>query len=207
MTRPLHGLGPALALVLNAAGLPGLAAVDASPRIDPDTGLATWTLRDGALSMDLVQRLPDQTRAFFEGRGFSAAAADAFARARVFQAILANAASGGSAPVVSIDLRRWHVDAGQGPDPLPVEAGWQPRWEAAGLSEAARIAFRWALFPTQQTFMPGDHGWGMIPFGHAPGTRFDLSLVWSEDGVEHTARLNSIHCTPDRSIPPAETIP
>lgn len=205
MTRPLQGLGPALALLLNAAGLPGLAAVDASPRIDPDTGLATWTLRDGALSVDLVQRLPDQTRAFFIGRGFSTASADELARGCVFQAILANAASGGSGPVVSIALRRWSVDAGQGPDPLPVEAGWQPRWEAADLSHAARIAFRWALFPTEQTFMPGDHGWGMIPFGPAPDTRFDLSLVWSEDGVERTARLNSIHCTPDRSIPPKET--
>jgi hypothetical protein len=207
MTRPLHGLGPALALLLNAAGLPGLAAVDASPRIDPDTGLATWTLHDGALSVELVQRLPDQTRAFFMGRGFPTLSADAFARACVFQAIIANAAVGAQGPAVEIDLRRWRIDSGQGPAPLPVEALWQPRWEASGLSQGARIAFRWALFPTEQTFMPGDHGWGMIPFGPAPDTRFDLSLVWSEDGVEHTARLNSIHCTPDRSIPPAETIP
>lgn len=207
MNRLLHALVRALAAALAGAVMVGRSAAEPSPRIDPDTGLATWTLRDGALSVDLVQRLPDQTRAFFEGRGFSAAAADEFARACVFQAILANAASGGSAPVVSIDLRRWHVDAGQGPGPLPVEAGWQPRWQAAGLSEAARIAFRWALFPTEQTFMPGDHGWGMIPIGPAPDTRFDLSLVWSEDGVEHTARLTSIHCTPDRTIPPAETTP
>jgi hypothetical protein len=204
MNRLLHGLVRALAAALAGAGLSGASAAEPSPRIDPDTRLATWTLRDGALSVDLVQRLPDQTRAFFQGRGFSAATADEFARACVFQAILANGASGGSGPVVSIDLRRWRVDAGQGPGPLPVEAGWQPRWEAAGVSQAARIAFRWALFPTEQVFMPGDHGWGMIPFGPAPGTPFDLTMVWSEDGVSRTARLPAIHCTPDRSISPTE---
>jgi hypothetical protein len=116
-----------------------------------------------------------------------------------------NAGGGGLAPVVVIDLRRWRVDAGQGPGSLPVEAGWQPRWEAAGVLEAARIAFRWALFPTVQTFMPGDHGWGMIPFGPAPDTPFDLTVAWSEDGVERSARLRAIQCTPDRSIPPKET--
>jgi hypothetical protein len=207
MKRLVQSLGPALAATLAAAGLPEGAAADLPVRIDPDTGLASWTLQNGAISIELIQRLPDQTRAFFEGRGFPAASADEFARACVFQAIIANVAAGGQGPMIALDLRRWRIDSGQGARPLPVEASWQPRWEAAGLSQGARIAFRWALFPTEQIFMPGDHGWGMIPFGPAPDTRVDLSVVWSEDGVEHIARLPAIHCTPDRSISPTETTP
>ncbi len=206
MMRLRCGLVRALtttALVASGFG----SAADPSPRIDPDTGLATWTLRDGAITLELIQRLPDQTRAFFQGRGFPPASADEVARACVFQAIVENTAGGSPAPVVAIDLRRWRVDAGQGSGPLPAEAGWQPRWSAAGVSEAARIAFRWALFPTVQTFMPGDHGWGMIPFGPAPDTPFDLTVVWSEDGVERTAELRAIRCPADRSISPMETTP
>ena len=202
MKRLLYGLVLAWATVTLAASDSG-AAADPSPRTDPDTGLVTWTLRDGAISLELIQRLPDQTRAFFQGRGFPAASADEFARACVFQAIVGNAFGGDQVPVVAIDLRHWRVDAGQGPIPLPVEAGWQPRWAAAGVSQAAQIAFRWALFPTVQTFMTGDHGWGMIPFGLAPGTLFDLTVVWSEDGLERTAQLLAIQCTADRSIPPS----
>jgi len=205
--RLRYGIGPALAAALAASVQAGGVAVEPSPRVDPDTGLASWTLRSGAISIELIQRLPDQTRAFFQGRGFPADSADEFARACVFQAIVWNVAAGAPGPAVAIDLRRWRIEAGQGAAPLPVEAVWQPLWESAGLSQAARIAFRWALFPTEQTFMPGDHGWGMIPFGPAPDARFDLSVVWSEGGAERSARLPGIHCTPDRSIHPRETTP
>jgi len=205
--RLRYGIGLALAAALAASVPAGDLAAEPSPRVDPDTGLASWTLRSGAISSELIQRLPDQTRAFFQGRGFPADSADRFARACVFQAIVWNVARGGQGPAVAIDLRRWRIEAGQGAAPLPVESVWQPIWESAGLSQAARIAFRWSLFPTEQTFMPGDHGWGMIPFGPAPDARFDLSVVWSEDGAERSARLPAIHCTPDRSIHPRETTP
>ena len=207
MKRLRYGIGLALATALTSSVQAGDLAVEPSPRVDPDTGLASWTLRSGAISIELIQRLPDQTRAFFQGRGFPTDSADRFARACVFQAIVWNVAAGAPGPAVAIDLRRWRIEAGQGAAPLPVEAVWQPIWESAGLSQAARIAFRWALFPTEQTFMPGDHGWGMIPFGPAPDTRFDLSVVWNEDGAERSARLPAIHCTPDRSIHPTETTP
>lgn len=196
-----------LAAALAVWGHPAVPAAELSPRVDPDTGLASWTLHEGALSIELVQRLPDQTRAFFQARGFPAASADAFARACVFQAIIANRALTAQGPVVGLDLRRWRVDAGQGPLPLPVQPTWQPRWEAQRLSQAARIAFRWALFPTEQIYRPGDHGWGMIPFGPAPGTRFDLQVVWSEDGIERTAQVPAMECTPDRAISPTDISP
>lgn len=175
-----------------AVAAPAVAEKD----VDPDSGLARWTLNAGALSLQLIQRLPDQTRAFFQGRGFPAEPADELAVACVFQAIVRNAGEP-PGPALGIDLARWQVDQGEGLQPLPLEREWQPRWEAAGVSQAARIAFRWALFPTEQSFQPGDYNWGMIPFGPAPGKPFDLSLVWSEDGVERSARITGIRCAAD----------
>jgi hypothetical protein len=74
MKRFLYRIGLALVTALAASGLAGSLAAEPSPRIDPDTGLASWTLRDGAIAIELIQRLPDQTRAVFQGRGFPAAA-------------------------------------------------------------------------------------------------------------------------------------
>ncbi len=47
---------------------------------DPENGLLSWTWREQGVSIQLVQRLPDQTRAFFLGRGFQLADADLVAK-------------------------------------------------------------------------------------------------------------------------------
>ena len=51
---------------------------------DPENGLLSWTWREQGVSIQLVQRLPDQTRAFFLGRGFQLADADLVAKSCVF---------------------------------------------------------------------------------------------------------------------------
>ena len=72
--RRISGL---LAVLLGGVAPLGTAGV--SRDLDPDTGLARWQFREGALDLQLVQRLPDQTRAFFMGRGFDADSADMIA--------------------------------------------------------------------------------------------------------------------------------
>lgn len=188
-----------LTLLLLLAPIAALAATQQGRDSDPDSGLPRWQLRDGALSIELIARPPDQTRAFFIGRGFDAASADRVARACVFQAIVRNAgtpAEGG--PALGIDLARWRVMQSAGATAPRLESDWQAGWDRADLSPAARVAFRWALFPTQQVFRPGDYNWGMIAFGPAPGEPFELDLVWQEDEVERSARLVAIECPADR---------
>jgi hypothetical protein len=199
MGREKTTCGRALATALAACTLT-VATAGPGPEADPRTGLLTWRLQEGALSLELNQLLPDQTRAFFQGRGFPAPSADELARACVFQVIASN--PGGVAAAASIDLRRWRIDAGHGPTPLPVESTWQPRWATSGVPRSARVAFRWALLPTEQTFHPGDQAWGMLPLGPAPGTTVDLTVVWDEDGTERTARLPAVQCSPDRTVEP-----
>lgn len=162
---------------------------------DPETGLTGWHWQGRNLSVELVQLLPDQTRAFFMGRGFDTDSADRIARACVFQGILRNTSV--DTPL-DLDLARWRIP-GSGPqgDRLRLNHEWQEIWRARDVPRESRIAFRWALFPTEQHFEPGDWLMGMIVLGRPPGERVDLELYWREDGRERRKRLAGIECPPD----------
>ena len=66
-----------------------------------------------------------------------------------------------------------------------------------GVSQAARIAFRWSLLPTSQRFEAGDYNWGMTSFGLTPGSRFHLELVWYRDGRRESGRIEHVECARD----------
>jgi len=161
---------------------------------DPDTGLAFWTWSHQGVTLQLVQRLPDQTRAFFLGRGFPSAAADRIGRACVFQTIFRN---DGTRPV-DYDLDDWSIHSGGGGLPLRTRETWDRVWTVEGTGQAARIAFRWALLPTQQHFEPGDYNWGMTSFGLPPGEHFNLSLRIRIDGEPVAGEIPALVCAPDR---------
>ena len=195
--RDFHGKAVVLAVWCGAA------VAGQVQGLDPDAGLPFWAWEEGPVEIRLVQRLPDQTRAFLIGRGFTSAAADLIGRSCVFQAIVRNRApaEGAGAPGpggdLAIDLATWRLEADAGPQDLPPKEGWEPSWEAMGESNAARIALRWSLFPSTQTFRPGDYNWGMIPFGVPPGTRFDLTLAWNLGGEPQGAILRGLVCAPE----------
>lgn len=165
--------------------------------IDAVTGIESWVLTAEEFSLELVQRLPDQTRAFFQGRGFDTVAANEIALGCVFQTVIKNAATEPVAPVVAFDLSEWHVDAGQGPRPLKLEHDWQKEWERRGVDQAARIAFRWALYPTRQEFHPGDYNWGMTTYGVPPGGAFDLHVVWHRGDERRQHTIRGVRCGRD----------
>ena len=171
---------------------------DPAQGIDPQAGLPFWAWQDASVEIRLIQRLPDQTGGFFIARGFSSESADRIARSCVFQSIQRNRGVGAAAPVVDLDLTQWQVtpldDPKGSPRPLALKEAWDEEWEKAQESQAARIAFRWSLFPTRQTFRGGDYNWGMISFGLPPGTRFDLTLRWTLDGEPQEAILRGVSC-------------
>ena len=192
---PSRGVSPRLAagvlLVLDT----GLGAV--STGIDPESSLRFWQLDAEGLSVRLVQRLPDQIRAFFLGRGFGSGAADRFARSCVFQTILRHPAEGIHEGTLGVDLAEWVVERSGDRHPLALAESWDLIWAEMGELESARIAFRWALFPTQQEFEPGDYNWGMISFGLPPGSPFDLHLKWRLGDREVVGTIEGIDCALD----------
>ena len=162
-----------------------------------ETGLVKWRLAENGLEVELVQRLPDQTRGFFLARGFPAAVADEIADSCIFQTIIRNAVSSARAQRISVDLAQWRiVHAGQ-EGGIRLKEAWMNSWPRDRVSEASRLAFRWATFPTQQEFLPGDYNWGMTAFGPAPGEVFDLKLVWREDARIRSAWIRDVECAPD----------
>ncbi len=175
----------------------GVTRSEAVEEDDGESRLASWHWQSESVSVELVQRLPDQTRAFFQGRGFDAEAADAIALGCVFQTIFRNTSPRGDPATVEYQMGDWRASTPSGSRPPRLQEVWDREWEALGVSRSARIAFRWSLLPTHQRFEAGDYNWGMTSFGLPPGSRFDLELVWRRNGRRGTGRLEDVECPPD----------
>lgn len=188
----------ALSLVVIAlAGCASLTRPAGEHFIDERTGLDGWRWEHQGLSLTLIQRLPDQTRAFFLARGFSRAAVDELAASCVFQTIIGNTGNSGR---VELDLHDWRYTANGESGPLRLKEDWLARWAERGESMPARVAFRWSFFPTVQRFAPNDWNMGMTSFPVPPGTTLDLHFRWRRDGEQHRGVLRGVGCAPDRSV-------
>ncbi len=167
---------------------------------DTETGLQRWIFRRPGFELTLAQRTPDQTRAFFLARGFDRAIADEIATACVFQTIAKNLSDASDAPALTIRLSEWRVMIKGKQRPLKLKSEWAKEWRNRKASKAARLAFRWATFPDEQTFYPrGDYNWGMISFNLPPGTRFDLLLSWHERQQHRQGIIKGLVCPEDRT--------
>lgn len=174
------------------AVLPGLpASADPTPRGDPDTGALTWEARAHGVTLSLTQILPDQARAFYINRGFPPEAAERYASACVYMTVLRNDTAPGE---VSFRLAEWSVRGEHGTRPPPAVETWMAQWRALGLSEAARIAFRWAQFPPEQEYAVGEWNQGMLATELPPGARFDLIARWTVAGERYEGKLENVVC-------------
>ena len=195
-----------LAPLLVAASSFGTAAATDSPHhevlhgLDEQAGLAYWQWVGAGISLTLVQRAPDQTRSFFEARGFGPKLANLIAQQCVFKTIFSNTGEQTHRGAVDYDLNEWRVVVGDERRPLSLKGAWAQRWQKLGATARARIAFRWAMLPTQQRFEAGDNNWGMTSFGLPAGHRFDLEFVWRRGGKRYTGRIEGLLCARDAPV-------
>jgi len=186
-------LGVQLAFMM---GLP-VAAAEVVRSADGQTGLAKWSFTAGDVEIELIQRLPDQTRGFFQARNFPADVADEIAGNCIFQTIIRNRSASGAGRPVAIDLDTWRIRHDKAEGGIKLKESWLASWPEATVGQAARLAFQWALFPTRQEFMPGDYNWGMTAYGLPAGSVFDLLVVWNSGGVADSGWIRGIECAPD----------
>lgn len=178
-----------LATLATLSGFPVSAAQ--TQHTDPETGAATWETRVHGVALSLTQILPDQARAFYLNRGFPPQAVERYASACVYMTVLRNDAASGE---LSFRLADWSVQSeGQSRPPKSVE-DWMPQWQALELSEAARIAFRWAQFPPEQEYAVGEWNQGMLTTGLPPGSRFNLIARWTVAGKTYEGKLENVVC-------------
>jgi hypothetical protein len=164
---------------------------------DEEAQLPYWEVTEPGISIRLVQRLPDQTRGYFQARGFSTVDSDHIAQNCVFQTIFRNVTVDSKPGVIDYDLREWTVHAAGARRVLKTREDWKAEWNARKVPMPAQLAFEWSLLPTRQSYGPGDYNWGMTAFGLAPGAVFDLDVVWYQRGERHSVRVNGVRCAPD----------
>jgi len=172
--------------------------------IDEEAQFPYWQIEDRGVSVRLVQRLPDQTRGYFQARGFSIDHADLIAQQCVFQTIFKNTRTPNTpASTIRYNLREWVVYYRGREQGLKTRDDWQKEWKTRKAPAPAQLAFEWSLLPTQQIYQPGDYNWGMSVFNLAPGSTFDLDVVWHQGSEKQVVRIQDIRCAPDERRDPA----
>jgi len=164
---------------------------------DAEAGLPYWEIVEPGISIRLVQRLPDQTRGFFQARGFSVDDADFIAQSCVFQTVFKNHSGADEPGKIEYNLLEWVVRSGGAEHRMKTREDWKIIWGQRRASQSARLAFEWGLLPTRQSYESGDYNWGMSIFGLAPDTAFDLDVVWHQRGEARRVRINGVRCAPD----------
>jgi hypothetical protein len=184
---------PSTLTLLAAWPIIGLAS---ETSVDPETGLVTWQTGTQGIQVRLTQISPDQARAFYQARGFSAEAAERYASECVFMTVVRNI---GDSPVEH-RLADWrYLSAGQPPRSIRSKDEWEAIWSGLGVAEAARIAFSWAQFPTEQSFAPGDWNQGMTTYSVPRGGHFDLHFVWRAGDTTLSGKLEQVRCADENS--------
>jgi len=194
--KPLLACGMSLVAMLPIAAT----AAELHTGIDEQAQLPFWELQDRGMSLRLVQRLPDQTRAFFLARGFSKDDAELIAQSCVFQTVFRNTSNKSDPDPISYDQRDWVVIGNDGNSGMKTREAWEAIWTERNAPKAARIAFKWALYPTEQTYQPGDYNWGMSTTGLVPGSKFDLKVTWHQYDSIRSAVIKDMRCAPDMDM-------
>ncbi|MEO5347705.1 MAG: hypothetical protein H7834_15200 [Magnetococcus sp. YQC-9] len=156
-------------------------------------------VRDEPFSIELKALSLDSVDAFFLARGFAAPAAELIAKRGCIHKFAAAHDGDAESKAVAVDLTTWRVRSGDGPwKQLAFKETWAQFLDELNVPKPAQIAFRWAVFPTQQTFHPGDRLWGMVPMDFMPGTVFDLQAVWFVGEKRSETILTNLQCASSR---------
>lgn len=165
--------------------------------VNEENGLQGWHFSDSDIEIELIQRLPDQTRALLMNHNFSREVIEQMALSCMFQTIIRNTGKSAANRVVSIDLTEWRMlHDGKIRKPLMKEP-LLDSWTDADADPAAKLVVRWGMFPTQQEYLPGDYNWGLTAYGIPPGATFDLDVAWREGGALRRGEIKGVVCAPD----------
>ena len=165
--------------------------------VNEENGLQGWHFSDSDIEIELVQRLPDQTRALLMNHKFSREVIEQMALSCMFQTIIRNTGKSAANRVVSIDLTEWRMLHDGKVRKLLMKEPLLDSWTDADADPAAKLVVRWGMFPTQQEYLPGDYNWGLTAYGIPPGASFDLDVAWREGGALRRGEIKGVVCAPD----------
>ena len=183
-------------IIFFIASMPLQVLSDVQVSVNEKTLLKSWKLKQMPLELELISQDPKLIKAFFIARGFSSEIAQTISQHCIYQMIVHNKSNVDSdGKTLYLSLKNWHIKHNDVLKQVMQKEVWNKQWSAGAISQAARIAFRWATFPTEQVFKPtGDYGWGMVSMGLKPGEFFDLQVVWKENEVVKKAWIKGMQC-------------
>lgn len=177
--------------------MPLLCSAEVLRSTNEENGLETWHFIDGDIEIELVQRLPDQTRALLMNHAFSNAVIEQLALSCMFQTIVRNTGKSTTGQAVSIDLTQWRMKHAGKTGSILLKEPLLDSWSDEDADPAAKLVIRWGMFPTQQDYLPGDYNWGLTAYGIPPGSVFDLVVTWQEGKTQRSGEIRDIVCAPD----------
>jgi hypothetical protein len=131
-----------IAIFLIQGVLFSTASAGATRSANEETGLVKWHLIEGDFEVELVQRLPDQTRGFFLARGFSRDIANEIATSCVFQTIIRNNGASGTGQPLAVDLGQWRMIQAGKERGIRLKEDWIRSWPDDGIRIATRYRIR-----------------------------------------------------------------
>lgn len=178
------------------------AIAEVSTTIDAKTQQQSWllTMNDG-FELKIAQLSPDQAHGFFLARGFPSVIAQDIASHCPMQTVIKNTGNKKNGGAIRVILKEWQLkimmnnkEKQQG---IKLKETWHKEWQEMDVPTVAQLAFRWATFPSEQTFQPnGDYNWGVITMGFPlSSTRsFDLKVMWYHNGIQKSEWIHAINC-------------
>ncbi len=162
-------------------------------RADDDT---SWTHRavQGAVTLTANPLDRESRMAFYGARGFPEATILPYAQACGFSFGMQN----DGANTLITRLADWQAVGADGSRvALRLPEAWDMAWAKSGVSEDARIAFRWAQFQPENTFEPGDWIMGMATLEVPLSGTFRLVARYRDDKGNHEIVLDKLSCAKD----------
>jgi hypothetical protein len=177
--------------------IPLLSGAEVLRSANEENGLEKWHFIDSDIEIELVQRLPDQTRALLMNHAFSKAVIEQLALGCMFQTIIRNSGKSLTGQAVSIDLTQWRMQHAGKTGSILLKEPLLASWSDEDADPAAKLVIRWGMFPTHQEYLPGDYNWGLTAYGIPPGSRFDLVVTWQQGETQRSGEIRDIVCAPD----------
>jgi len=204
MQKRMRRRKPLLLAILAMSGMHFSATLPAEIVTGTDelAKLPYWEYRSDYMTLRFVQRLPDQTRAYFAGRGFKQAEIDLIASKCVFQTVYKNITKGENQRVIQHNIRDWRYHANGKTLMMRPREDWKTEWQKRNVPVAQQVAFEWSLLPTTQVFQAGDYNWGMSFIALPHGTTFDLDIAWQVDGKPQQQTIKNMTCAKDENLAP-----
>lgn len=151
-------------------------------------------VRQGAIALGVNPLTASARNAFYEARGFTVAAIRPYAEACGFSFGMQNATD----RAMRTSLSDWHAIGADGARiAFTLPEAWDAQWERAGVPAAARIAFKWAQFQTNNAFEPGDWIMGMATLKGVPKAPFRLVARYQDNKGDHELVLDKLECARD----------